>query len=220
MVEEAFGAFAVGWLGVAGAGEDFLELAELFFAAGEVADGVGDVAGDASGADAFEVGGDVVGDADGDPLRHTGRVAASYFAWVGVIRFSVGVGSWENWGVTGVRELAGVRVWFVGAEGPVLGDEAALLDLIGASWGLEVSWVVVPVERLGPEFFRLRSGVAGAVVQKFANYRLGLVVLGDVVGFVAASEALGDFVRESNRGRQLWFVPDDSALEAKLAALR
>ena len=80
VVEEAFGAFAVGWLGVAGAGEDFLELAELFFAAGEVADGVGDVAGDAAGADAFEVGGDVVGDADGDPLGHTFRVAPSYFA--------------------------------------------------------------------------------------------------------------------------------------------
>ncbi|SHN43559.1 DUF4180 domain-containing protein [Cryptosporangium aurantiacum] len=104
----------------------------------------------------------------------------------------------------------------VDAEGAVLGDERAVMDLIGDAFAERAEWVVVPVERLGPEFFRLRSGVAGAVVQKFANYRLGLAVVGDISRYVAASEALRDFVRESNRGRQLWFVPDEAALEERL----
>ena len=59
----------------------------------------------------------------------------------------------------------------------------------------------MPVARIAPAFFALATGVAGAVVQKFVNYRLRLVVVGDVTEHVAASTALRDFVREANRGR-------------------
>lgn len=55
-------------------------------------------------------------------------------------------------------------------------------------------------------------------MQKFANYRVGLAVVGDVSAHVEASEALRDFVRESNRGQQVWFVADDAELETRLAA--
>ena len=74
----------------------------------------------------------------------------------------------------------------------------------------------VPVARLAPEFFVLTSGVAGAVVQKFVNYRVRLAVVGDVSGFVAESTALRDFVREANRGRQTWFVADEAELAGRL----
>ena len=74
----------------------------------------------------------------------------------------------------------------------------------------------MPVSRIAPEFFALRTGVAGAVVQKFVNYRLRLVVVGDVSEHVAASTALRDFVRESNRGGQPWFVADEAELAARL----
>jgi hypothetical protein len=71
------------------------------------------------------------------------------------------------------------RVLEIPADGPTVEDEASALDLIGDAFGADANVVSVPVERLSPEFFRLRSGVAGAVVQKFANYRLRLVVVGD-----------------------------------------
>ena len=86
-------------------------------------------------------------------------------------------------------------------DGPVLDGERAALDLIGAALG-RADAVAVPVARIAPEFFALRSGVAGAVAQKFVNYRLRLVVVGDVSGYVEGSTALRDFVRESNRGGQ------------------
>ena len=50
------------------------------------------------------------------------------------------------------------------------------------------------------------------------NYRLRLVVVGDVGGHVDESTALRDFVRESNRGGQLWFVADEVELAARLRA--
>ncbi|GAA2309668.1 DUF4180 domain-containing protein [Streptomyces kunmingensis] len=115
-----------------------------------------------------------------------------------------------------LRELAGVSVYVCSPDGPPLDSERAALDLIGDAGYRGAAWVAVPAERCGPDFFRLRTRVAGDVVQKFVNYRMGLAVIGDIDAETAASTALADFIRESNRGRQLWFLPDAAALETRL----
>ncbi|MGW4565562.1 DUF4180 domain-containing protein [Streptomyces sp. NPDC004561] len=102
-------------------------------------------------------------------------------------------------------------------DGPPLDGESAALDLIGDALGRDAQLVEVPVARIADEFFRLRSGVAGAVVQKFVNYRLRLAVVGDITAHVDASDALRDFVYESNRGDQLWFLADADSLGERLA---
>ncbi|MFF9086315.1 DUF4180 domain-containing protein [Streptomyces sp. NPDC014991] len=112
--------------------------------------------------------------------------------------------------------LHGVRILHCAPDGPLLDGESAALDLIGDAFGHDAQLVAVPVERIADDFFRLRSGVAGAVVQKFVNYRLRLAVLGDISGHVAGSTALRDFVYECNQGRQLWFLADAAELEARL----
>ncbi|MEU3492794.1 DUF4180 domain-containing protein [Kitasatospora cineracea] len=116
-----------------------------------------------------------------------------------------------------LQELGGERVLVAEVTGEPVAGEREALDLLGDAYYREASWVALPVERLGSEFFRLRSGVAGAVVQKFAQYRTGLAVVGDVSARVAESDALRDFVRESNRGLQLWFVEDLPGLAGRLA---
>ncbi|MFJ4784146.1 DUF4180 domain-containing protein [Streptomyces sp. NPDC088794] len=112
--------------------------------------------------------------------------------------------------------LHGVRVLRIAAEGPPLDGEQAALDLIGDAMGQEAELVAVPVERVADEFFRLRSGVAGAVMQKFVNYRQRLVIVGDVSRHVSESTALRDFVHETNQGGQVWFLADEDALDARL----
>ncbi len=114
-----------------------------------------------------------------------------------------------------ISTVAGVRVLRCAADGPVLDGDAAAVVLVGAALG-RADVVAVPVARIAPAFFALRTGVAGAVVQKFATYRLHLVVVGDVAGRVAAGAALRNYVREANRGRQTWFVADAAELEARL----
>jgi hypothetical protein len=42
--------------------------------------------------------------------------------------------------------------------------------LIGETRSADASILVVPMQRLDPELFQLRSGVAGQFVQKFASY--------------------------------------------------
>lgn len=117
-----------------------------------------------------------------------------------------------------VVPVHGVNVLRCAADGPPLDGERAALDLIGDAFGGDAQVVAVPVERVAEEFFRLRSGIAGAVMQKFVNYRLRLVVVGDVSGHIADSTALRDFVHETNQGGHIWFLPDLDALAERLRA--
>lgn len=91
-------------------------------------------------------------------------------------------------------------------------------DLIGLAWEHEVEIVAVPAECLPTEVFNLRSGILGEMAQKAANYRVRMVIVGDVSGHVAASKAFHDYVYETNKGLTLWMVPDMAALEARLGA--
>lgn len=111
------------------------------------------------------------------------------------------------------------HVLTVPADGPPLAGEQVALDLLGEAFGAGADVLVVPIERLAPEFFRLRTGVAGAVVQKFVNYRVRLVVLGDVSAHVEAGGPLADWIRETGRGREIWFVADEAELDRRLAAV-
>jgi uncharacterized protein YlxW (UPF0749 family) len=117
-----------------------------------------------------------------------------------------------------IRQVAGAKVFVCPEEGPGLADDRNLSDLIGELYGAGARLVAIPLQRLGPDFLRLSSGVAGAVLQKLVNYRFQVAVVGDVSDAAAASGPLRDFVRESNRGTTVWFVDDLAALEAKLTA--
>jgi hypothetical protein len=116
-----------------------------------------------------------------------------------------------------LRKFAAVRVWLCEEEGTSLADDHNLSGLIGDLYSAGAQVAAIPLGRLGPDFLRLSTGVAGAVLQKLVNYRFQVAVLGDTSAAVAASGPLGDFVRESNRGASVWFVRDLAELEARLS---
>jgi hypothetical protein len=99
---------------------------------------------------------------------------------------------------------------------PVLASEADSLDVIGALYGTGAELVVFAVEQLAPTFFDLRTGLAGAILQKFQNYGLRVAILGDVSAHIAASQALADFVRETTRRGEVLFLADAEELERRL----
>jgi hypothetical protein len=119
-----------------------------------------------------------------------------------------------------LKKLGVHTVLLCAEEGPRLSSEADALDLIGGLWGLEVDWLALPVARLGEDFLRLRTGLAGAVIQKFVTYRVRLAIVGDLSAQLSESDALRDFVRESNEGAHVWFVSDLAALEDRLTRSR
>jgi hypothetical protein len=111
------------------------------------------------------------------------------------------------------------KVLSVSIEGPSISSERDAADIVGQAFEQGAAWVALPVERLGPDFFRLSTRIAGDVIQKFVTYRFKVAVVGDISAYVADSDALRDFVYESNRGQQVWFVSSLTELERRLAAI-
>lgn len=103
-------------------------------------------------------------------------------------------------------------------DGKKIMDENDAVEIIGAAFERGAALVAIPVERFDPAFFRLGTGVAGAIIQKFVNYRKRLAVIGDISAYLAGSSALRDFVTESNRGDFVWFLSDSAELDQRLGA--
>ncbi|MGW0365319.1 DUF4180 domain-containing protein [Streptomyces sp. NPDC002990] len=118
-----------------------------------------------------------------------------------------------------LQTIHDVPVLMCPAEGEAIGCERDVTDLVGNAMYQGVQWVVIPAGRFDDAFFQLRTRVAGDIIQKFANYRVGIAVLGDITRHTAASSALQDFVRECNRGRQTWFLADAEELRERLEGL-
>lgn len=113
--------------------------------------------------------------------------------------------------------IGGQTLLILDETGPAIGgSERDAGQLVGDALGAEADVVVVPVQRLHPEFLRLRTRIAGEFAQKFTNYHRRLVILGPLEAALADSEALRDYVRESNRGGSVWFVADQAELERRL----
>ncbi|MBT2365890.1 DUF4180 domain-containing protein [Streptomyces sp. ISL-10] len=118
--------------------------------------------------------------------------------------------------MTTLEKIHDVPVLMCASEGETIRSELDVLDLVGNAAYQGVQWVAIPAERFDEAFFRLRTRVAGDIIQKFVNYRVGLAVLGDISRHTAASSALQDFVRECNRGRQTWFLAGIEELRERL----
>jgi hypothetical protein len=116
-----------------------------------------------------------------------------------------------------IYDLEGSRVFESAAEGPPPRNSRDATDLISAAWSQKATLVVIPVDRLGDDFFRLRTGIAGEIVQKFVAYQLRLAIVGDISRYVDESTALRDFVHECNKGEHVWFLPDVGSVAKRLS---
>jgi hypothetical protein len=113
----------------------------------------------------------------------------------------------ESWG--------GTRVLVAEPEGVVIGGREAR-DLVAEAFGEGATMVAIPVGRLEPAFFDLRSGLAGDILQVSVNYRTRLAIVGELPEPAASSGAFAALVRESNAGTQHWFVASLDALRERL----
>jgi hypothetical protein len=90
-----------------------------------------------------------------------------------------------------IADIHGRTALVLAADGPPITAGGDVPDIIGRTWGTGAEFVVIPAERLADDFFTLASGLAGEVLQKFVNYRLRVVVVGDIARHTAASWRCG-----------------------------
>ena len=76
--------------------------------------------------------------------------------------------------------------------------------------------LIISEKNLSPEFFDLSTRIAGEILQKFSNYMVKMAIIGEFEKY--NSESLKAFIRESNRGNQIFFVSDrEIAIERLLS---
>jgi hypothetical protein len=78
------------------------------------------------------------------------------------------------------------------------------LDLLGNLYYQGFDKIVIHENNITPDFFDLKTGIAGEILQKFSNYRVRLAIVGDFSKYT--SKSLNDFIYESNKGRHINFV--------------
>jgi hypothetical protein len=118
--------------------------------------------------------------------------------------------------MTTIVELNGAQILEASQDGPPIGTEQDALDLIGETYGTEIALIAVPAARLHPDFLVLRTGMAGAFLQKMQNYGFRFAIVGDISAAAAASTALRDFVFESSKAGRMLFVADREELARRL----
>ncbi|MCZ8217067.1 MAG: DUF4180 domain-containing protein [Cyclobacteriaceae bacterium] len=84
------------------------------------------------------------------------------------------------------------------------------LDLLGNLYYQDFGGIIIYDKNITPEFFNLKSGIAGEILQKFTNYRVRLAIVGDFSKY--KSKSFIDFIYESNKKGQIIFV--NSSAEA------
>lgn len=107
------------------------------------------------------------------------------------------------------------NVAIVRETGVLITDGQSALDLIATvkyETGCEA--MVLPKSALSEDFFRLPTGLAGEVLQKFINYHMRLAVVGDYSG--DTSKNLKDFLYESNKGSSVLFLADEAEAVTRL----
>jgi Domain of unknown function (DUF4180) len=90
------------------------------------------------------------------------------------------------------------------SEGVIINNIEDGLDLLGNLYYEGFDKIVIHENNITPEFFDLKTGIAGEILQKFSNYRVRLSIVGDFSKY--SSKSLNDFIYESNKGRHINFV--------------
>lgn len=78
------------------------------------------------------------------------------------------------------------------------------LDLMGNIYYQGFDKVILYEKNITPEFFDLKTKIAGEILQKFSNYRIGLFIIGDFDQY--ESKSLKDFIFESNKTKHVNFL--------------
>lgn len=108
-----------------------------------------------------------------------------------------------------------------GTAAVVLSDSQVIVDvdsalelLMSAKYEAGTKYIVVDKKLICEKFFVLSSGLAGEILQKYVNYGGKIAIYGDFSHYT--SKPLKDFIYESNKGHDVFFV---SAEEDAIAML-
>jgi hypothetical protein len=100
----------------------------------------------------------------------------------------------------------------------IITDVQSALDFIATvNYETGVYRIVINKSAIIEEFFDLKTKLAGDVLQKFVNYNTKIAIVGDFS--VYSSKSLKDFIYESNKGKNIFFVASEEDGIEKLSTV-
>ena len=102
-------------------------------------------------------------------------------------------------------EKNGIICAVVNSNELVITDAQSALDvLMSAKYDVGTKNIVIDKKLIVEDFFILSKGLAGEILQKYVNYGGRIAIYGDYSHYT--SKPLKDFIYESNKGKDVFFV--------------
>ncbi len=104
------------------------------------------------------------------------------------------------------HNIGNIKVAEIIADKIILTSTEDGSELLGNLYYQGFDKIIIHEKNITPEFFDLKTKIAGNILQKFAQYQMPLIIVGDFSKY--KSKSLNDFIFESNKGSQVNFVSD------------
>lgn len=102
-------------------------------------------------------------------------------------------------------EKSGILCALIESNEVVITDVQSALDLlINIKYEAGTNNIVISKKLITEDFFILSTGLAGEILQKIINYGCRIAIYGDYSHYT--SKPLKDFIYESNKGKDIFFV--------------
>ncbi|MBW6480848.1 MAG: DUF4180 domain-containing protein [Bacteroidales bacterium] len=102
------------------------------------------------------------------------------------------------------HQINEVKIAEVISEDIIINSVDSAVNLLGNLYYQGFDKIIIHEKILTPDFFDLKNGMAGDILQKFSNYRMPLAIIGDFSKYT--SKSVNAFINECNRGKQINFV--------------
>ena len=115
-----------------------------------------------------------------------------------------------------IIEEKNTEIAVVSSSELVITDVQSALDFMATvRYDTGCDRMILNKSALCEDFFHLSTKIAGDILQKFINYGVKMAIVGDFSMYT--SESLKAFIYESNKGKDIFFLPDEKQAIEKLS---
>ena len=108
-----------------------------------------------------------------------------------------------------------IEIAIVNSDEILITDVQSALDFFATvDYETGCSRMIINKSSICEEFFDLSTKIAGEILQKFINYQKKIAIIGDFSKYT--SKSLKDFIYECNKGKDIFFVPNEKQAIEKL----
>ncbi|WP_097025627.1 DUF4180 domain-containing protein [Clostridium peptidivorans] len=109
-----------------------------------------------------------------------------------------------------------IGIAIVNSSETLITDVQSSLDFIGTvRYETDCDRIILNKSAICEEFFKLKTRLAGEILQKFINYQMKIAIIGDFSMY--SSKSLRDFIYESNKGKDIFFLSSEKEAIEKLS---